>query len=82
MTIADHSIVLNSERIKLFFPYVRNACEFELGVLYFDDDTNDYKLVYDTPVTDDVLGYLSIEDLFKAMRSIFGLPKRIKQNGN
>lgn len=36
---------------------------FELAVLTFADETNDYELTYDTEITDDVLGHLTKEDV-------------------
>ena len=44
---------------------------WELAVLDQDGD-----LVYDTPVTDDVLGYLSEEEVEKHLQAIAALPKR------
>lgn len=41
---------------------------FELAVM------KDGALCYDTPVTDDVLGYLSEEDVTKALRDVQALP--------
>ena len=40
-------------------PYTYGGDEglFEMAVVYFEGD--EYALVYDTPVTDDVLGYLT-----------------------
>ena len=34
------------------------------------------KVVYDTPITDDVLGYLSDEEVVKAVTDIMNLPYR------
>jgi hypothetical protein len=44
---------------------------FELAVL----DSNG-KIVYDTPITDDVIGYLSIPEVVKIINDIMALPTR------
>ena len=45
---------------------------YELGVIVFDGDQ--YQLTYDTPVTDDVLGWLTIPDVAARLLQIAALP--------
>jgi hypothetical protein len=44
--------------------------KYELAVIYGNE------IVYDTPITDDVLGWLSEEDVTDAMERIANLPAR------
>ena len=46
--------------IKFTGSYGYRKDQWELGVIIFDEDGH-YGLTYDTPVTDDVLGYLTDE---------------------
>ena len=46
---------------------------FELGVIVFDGDK--WELTYDTPITDDVLGYLDLPEVAKILVRIAALPK-------
>ena len=47
------------------FSYGNDNDEFEIAVLKFhSDDNKHWNLVYDTDITDDVLGYQSKEDVF------------------
>lgn len=49
----------------------------EMAVVHFrSDDILDYRLVYDTPVTDDVLGYLSAEDVPALLDQVAALEPR------
>ena len=45
------------------FSYGGDEGLFELAVLEFPNETEEYHLTYDTEVTDDVLGYLSEDDV-------------------
>lgn len=48
---------------------------FELAVLeYFGDSLDDYELTYGTPITDDVIGHLTIEEVGKIMDQVAELP--------
>lgn len=47
---------------------------FELAVLAFDGAN--YELVYDTPITDDVLGWLTPDELAPIARRVAALPVR------
>jgi hypothetical protein len=44
---------------------------FELGVVQFEG--NKHHLVYDTPVTDDVCGYLTGENVLELLQEIKGI---------
>lgn len=47
----------------------------EMAVIRFDSESiESYSLVYDTPVTSDVLGYLSPEDVDPLLDQIAALP--------
>jgi hypothetical protein len=47
----------------------------EIGVLrFFGEGWDDYHLNYDTPVTSDVLGYLSEDDVPRILDQIASLP--------
>ena len=50
--------------IKSSFSYGGNQGLYELAVLFEDDIT------YNTPITDDVLGYLAEDDVTKYLRQI------------
>lgn len=47
---------------------------YELAVVKFDSE-GEYDLTYDTPLTSDVLGYLTPEDVEQALEQIENLPK-------
>jgi len=50
---------------------------WELAVIEFTGKENDkYNLIYDTPITDDVIGYLSEDNLKNLLIEIETLPKR------
>lgn len=50
---------------------------WKLAVIHFKStDPDDYELVYDTPITDDVLGYLDDELAVEILRDIKVLPPR------
>lgn len=44
---------------------------WEVGVIFFDGD--DYELTYSTPITSDVLGYLTDEEVENALEKIKNL---------
>lgn len=46
----------------------------ELAVIRFDGNGNDYRVVYDTPVTSDVIGHLTPEELEQTLDAINALP--------
>lgn len=48
----------------------------ELAVLTFEDGSNDYDLTYDTPITDDVMGWLDRDKLTDLLTQIKALPAR------
>ncbi len=56
------------------YSYGSNQGLFELAVLYDDE------LVYDTPITDDVIGYLTPEAVQEILQEISELPTRRKSH--
>lgn len=52
------------------FSYGGDEGLFELAVLEFPNETEEYHLTYDTEITDDVLGYLSEEDVQQYLNQI------------
>ena len=57
------------------YSYGGKAGLYELVVLLRHED-GDYSLCYDTPITDDVLGWLSPQDVTDAMIKVQQLPVR------
>lgn len=57
-------------------PYTYGGPEglYEIGVIVWEGDK--YGLTYDTPITDDVLGYVEPEDVQGYLDQIEALPKR------
>lgn len=50
---------------------------WELAIIHFNSTCSaDYELVYDTPITDDVLGYLDDKWAVEILRDIKALPPR------
>jgi hypothetical protein len=47
---------------------------FEMAVVKFNETGTDYKLNYDTPITDDVLGHLTAEECAGYLKDISELP--------
>lgn len=58
-------------------PYTYGGTEglFELGVIVFDDDT--WELTYETPITSDVLGHLTLEEVAETLVQIAALPRPV-----
>ena len=55
--------------------YGRNEGLWELGVIRFNSEDNlDFNLTYSTHITDDVLGYLTEEDVERHLNEIEALP--------
>ena len=51
-----------------------NENDWELGVIKFNsDDDMDFKLVYDTSITSNVLGYLSDEEVQETLKKVRSL---------
>ncbi|EAE6190763.1 TPA: hypothetical protein LEQ12_002535 [Listeria monocytogenes] len=46
----------------------------ELAVILFDNE--DWHIIYDTPITNDILGYLNEVSLKRALKDIYDLPIR------
>ena len=49
---------------------------YELAVLYMEPEDKYSELVYDTPVTSDVEGYLTPDDVTRLMEQVSQLPPR------
>lgn len=47
---------------------------WELAVIHWDGEENE--IVYDTPITDDVLGYLNEDEVLDILREIQKLPRK------
>ncbi len=58
--------------------YTDNDDEWELAVVHFNDLTSDddFELVYDTPITSDVIGHLKEKEVQTTLHKIQRLPKR------
>lgn len=59
-------------------PYTYGGPEgfFEVGVIEFKGDGNEYGLTYDTPITDDVLGWLDEAGVEDVLAQIEALDKK------
>jgi len=62
--------------IKLFGSYGFEDDLFELAVIKFTKD-NEWELCYSTPITNDVIGYLSNDDVIEYLHKI----QRLDENG-
>ena len=49
---------------------------YEIAVLSFDNET--WQICYDTPITDDVIGYLTEKEVMDTLQQIFDLGSRIE----
>ena len=56
------------------FSYSSKEAPWEVAVIKFLDD-GEWEIVYDTPVTDNVLGYLTDSQVAEALTQIKNLPK-------
>jgi len=57
--------------VQFYGSYGYDDGKWELGVVKWDGD--DYKLTYETPITNDVLGHLTWEDVEKHLAEIKSL---------
>ncbi len=56
---------------KDFFSHTENDSQWELAVIKFHgDNPHDFKICYDTPITEDVIGYLEEDDVEKLLNKI------------
>ena len=55
------------------FSYTKNKEQYEIAVL--EGVKNKSRITYDTVITDDVIGYLGIEEVYKIMEEIEKLKK-------
>ena len=55
------------------FSYTKNKEQYEIAVL--EGSKNNSRITYDTVITDDVIGYLGIEEVYKIMEEIEKLKK-------
>ena|GEM_PF-882736 len=58
--------------IRFAYSYGGSEGKFELAVIRWHGDN--WSLCYDTPITDDVLGYLSPEEVLSTLSEIQALP--------
>ncbi len=79
----DHPSSLGGEHASCFFDNGYGASVLFGGPFYTDNGTyeiavlsEDGEIDYSTPVTDDVLGYLTVEEANQALEDISNLPKR------
>ena len=56
-----------------FLSYTKTKTEYEIAVLKGEKGSSD--ITYETPITDDVIGYLGIEGVYKIMEEIEKLKK-------
>lgn len=57
--------------------YTGGSDEFEVAVIRFtNEDNDDYRLVYNTEITDDVLSYLSNDEVLDVLKDIKELSKK------
>ena len=86
LVFEPHRLESCGVRAKLFFPngygvsvirgpltYGGSEGLWEMAVLKGTEE--DYELCYDTPITNDVLGHKSQEEITEAMRQVQELPK-------
>lgn len=56
--------------------YTSGEDSYELAVISFNDDTNDsFTLRYDTVITEDVIGHLTLEEVNETLEQISKLEK-------
>jgi hypothetical protein len=56
--------------------YTNNENEWELAVIKFKGkESNNFELCYDTPITNDVIGYLTEDEVEEILKKIKNLPK-------
>ena len=80
-----HPVSAGNKIARFFFPngygasiifgatfYSNGIDTYELGVIKGDE--NNWSLTYDTPITDDVLGYLTEAEVLKTLNEIGRLP--------
>ena len=56
-----------------YWSYTKNKYQYEIAVL--EGVKNNSRITYDTAITDDVIGYLEIEEVYKIMEEIEKLKK-------
>lgn len=62
--------------VQFDFSYGADQELWELAVIIPSNNVNDFCLTFETPITDDVLGYLTEEDVDKILGDIENLPVR------
>ena len=55
------------------YSYTKNKDQYEIAVL--EGSKNNSRITYDTVITDDVIGYLKIEGVYKIMEEVEKLKK-------
>ena len=56
------------------YSYTKNKDQYEIAVLEGNKESS--RITYDTVITDDVIGYLGIEEVYKIMEEIESLQRR------
>ena len=64
--------------VKHYFSYGFEEDLFELAVITYDEDANDWDITYDTEITEDVIGDLSNEEVMDLLYRIKNLKERQK----
>ena len=54
--------------------------KWELAVIHFHGNSSGWDIVYDTPITDDVVGWLDMLQVFEILSEIEQLPERATQD--
>ena len=57
----------------VYFSYTKNKEQYEIAVLEGNKESS--RITYDTVITNDVIGYLGIEEVYKIMEEIEKLKK-------
>ena len=62
------SIINIKNHTGTFLSYTKTETEYEIAVLKRENGSS--SITYETPITDDVIGYLKIEGVYKIMKEI------------
>jgi hypothetical protein len=67
--------------VQTSWTYGGSEGKYELAVVWFmeQNDNREFELIYDTPITCDVIGHLMLADVEKLLRKIHKLPIRSRE---